>query len=122
MSKVIEKLLKGEGDKQFIVKERVRHECDNCGEPATKKHSFCYVNGRRNPASSMYGQDDCTYCSDAHAFSCDECEKDVKRVTCPDGMEWGATFEIGGRFNHMFLYWNERPATSKDFESPPANT
>lgn len=99
--------LKGEGDLKFVVKERIRRECDNCGEPATKRISYCYINGRRNPASSMYGRDDCTFCSDHEAFSCDACEREVTRVCCPDGMNWGGTF-YGESMSHMLLHWVER--------------
>lgn len=106
--------LKGEGEMKFTLQKRVRRECDNCGEPATKRFSFCYINGRRNPASSMYGRDDCTWCSDAEAYSCNECEKEVKRVCCPDGMDWGGTVTAGSNLDHMFLHWVDRPATSSD--------
>lgn len=109
--------IKGEGDTKVIVKTRCRSECDNCGDPATKRHSFCYVNGRRNPASSMYGRDDCTYCSDADAFSCDNCERDVRRVCCPEGMEWGCTFTLNDRNAHMFLTWREREATPAEVDA-----
>lgn len=50
--------LKGEGDIKVVIKTRQRRECNNCGEAATKRLSFCYLNGRLNPASSMYGRDD----------------------------------------------------------------
>lgn len=100
-------LIKGEGDVKHSTQVRKRRECDNCGEPATKRISYCYVNGRRNPASSMYGRDDCTYCSDAEAFSCDKCEREVERACCPDGMNWGGTFTANAPNAHMFLQWVE---------------
>lgn len=106
--------LKGEGERKYVVQERVRRECDNCGEPATKRHTFCYVNGRRNPASSMYGRDDCTYCSDRDAFACDACDQEVRRVCCPDGMNWGGTFSDGYGNDHMFLRWTEREVTAHE--------
>lgn len=106
--------LTGEGQIKLKIHEYRRRECDNCGEPATKRLTFCYVNGRSNPASSMYGRDDCTYCSDAQAFSCDACERDVRRACCPSGMDWGSTFSAGGRFDHMLLYRVERDASAEE--------
>lgn len=106
--------LKGEGEMIFVVKERCRRACDNCGEPATKCHNYCYVNGRSNPASSMYGRDDCTCCSDHQAFACDECEREVRRVCCPDGMDWGSTFSAPSGFDHMFLHWVEREVSAPE--------
>lgn len=106
--------LPGEGDTKAVIKTRVRRECDNCGEPATKRLSFCYVNGRRNPASSMYGRNDCTYCSDHDAYACNECEREVGRVCRPDGMDWSATFTANRNFSHMFLRWTERDATPSE--------
>lgn len=109
---------KGEGEVKVIIQTRVRRECDNCGNPATKRFSYCYLNGRSNPASSMYKQDDCTWCSDAEAFSCDECKSQVERVCCPDGMSWGGTFSVGGNCEHMFLRWDERNATVAELTRP----
>ena len=97
--------LKGEGETKTVVSTRRRRCCDNCGEAATKRFSYCYVNGRSNPASSMYRRDDCTWCSDAEAYACNDCEKEVKRVCCPDGMDWGGTVTAGGNLDHMFLHW-----------------
>lgn len=107
-------LLAGEGEIKVVIKKRVRRYCDNCGEVATKRVGFCYINGRRNPASSMYGRDDCSYCVDSDAFSCNECVRSVERNYCPDGMNWAVTFSQGGRCDHMFLKWSERPATEAE--------
>lgn len=104
----------GEGDIKVVIKRRVRRDCDNCGEPAMKEINYCYVNGRRNPASSMYGRDDCTYCSDAKAYACEACERQVQRVCCPDGMGWSSTFTCNDRNAHRFLYWSERDATAEE--------
>ena len=108
--------LKGEGDTKVTISTRVRRECDNCGEPATKKISYCYVNGRRDPRSSMYGQDDCTWCSDHGAYACDDCEKEVKRVCCPDEMKWGGTWTLSENNAHMFLEWVDRSATEDEMQ------
>lgn len=109
-----ESLLKGEGDVKVVIKTRYRRDCDNCGEPATKRITYCYVNGRRNPASSMYGRDDCSYCADAEAFACDECERNVERVCCPDGMKWGSIFTASDHSAHMFLKWGEKEVDSQE--------
>lgn len=100
-------LLPGEGETKVTTHIRRRQCCENCGEPATLRFSFCYVNGRRNPASSMYGRDDCTYCSDANAFACSDCEGEVRREACPNGMDWAGTHTLGQFNSHMFLYWAE---------------
>lgn len=105
-------MLAGEGEVQYARKVRTRRDCDNCGEPATKRLTYCLINGRRNPASSMYGRDDCTFCADAEAFACDTCEREVERACCPDGMDWGGTFSAGGRYDHLFLYWVESDRTA----------
>lgn len=107
-------LLKGEGELKLKISIRHRRECDNCGDPATKKITYCLINGRNNPSSSMYRRDDCTFCEDSKAFSCDKCESDVKRACCPDGMSWTATFTANERFSHMFLYWIDREPTKSE--------
>lgn len=109
--------IKGEGDTKVVIKTRCRRECASCGDPATKRHSYCYINGRRNPASSMYGRDDCSYCSDADAFACDDCEQEVRRACCPEGMDWGSTFTLGLGNSHMFLEWRERDATAAETDA-----
>lgn len=103
--------LAGEGEVRVVVRTRVRRECEVCGDPATKRIAFCYFNGRRNPASSMYGRDDCSYCSDAETFACDACASTTKRDACPDGMSWASTFTLRDHNEHMFLAWRERVAT-----------
>lgn len=106
--------LKGEGEIKVVIKRRVRRDCEECGEPATKRLTFCYVNGRRNTASSMYGRDDCTYCFDAEVFACNDCERRVERSMCPDGMNWGSTFTANERTAHLFLRWDEREASADE--------
>lgn len=100
-----EKLLKGEGETEIVIKMRVRHECHICGEPAQFKHSFLLEGARRNPASSAYGKDDCSWCSDTELFVCKEHEKER---TPPDGYSWCSTFTASDRFANMFLYWQEK--------------
>lgn len=95
--------LKGEGDTKLIRKTRVRIECENCGEPAMKRHTFLLDNARRNPASSAYRRDDCTWCSDAEVFTCDTC-----KPATPHGYDMCSTFSVCERFTHMFLRWQEK--------------
>lgn len=102
--------LPGEGDKKIVERTRVREECEQCGEPATKKHTYLLEgDARRNPASSAYGRDDCSWCSDYEAFTCNDCGQ--PRV---DGYRWCSTFKVtpdNTRFAHMFLRWSERELT-----------
>lgn len=98
--------LPGEGDRKIVERTRVRVECEQCGEGAVKKHTYLLPNARRNPASSAYGRDDCSWCSDHETFTCGSCAKPR-----PDGFEWCSTFSLSPentRFAHMFLRWDER--------------
>lgn len=103
MDATMEKL-PGEGTTETVVKTRLRHECDVCGEPAHYKHTFLLEGARRNPASSAYGRDDCSWCEDESRFVCAEHKNDI---TAPDGCSWCGTFSAVERFAHMFLYWRE---------------
>lgn len=98
--------LKGEGETKIVERARVRRECEECGEPATKRHTYLLPDARRNPASSGYGGDDISWCSDHEAFTCDSCPEPR-----PDGYRWCSTFSVSPenmRFSHMFLRWEER--------------
>ena len=94
-------LLKGEGDIRTTVATRMRKTCEECGELAHYKHSFLYEGMRSNRASSAYGRDDCSWCSDVDVFTCKKC-----RPTTPDGCDpRSSRLEIGERSTHMFLEW-----------------
>ena len=102
--------LDGEGETKTVVKTRVRRECDGCGEPATHQHT--YLNdgpsgARRNPASSAFGRDDCTWCSDYDQYLCDDCDRRDYEDDVPEGHRWCSTFKID-RMPHRFLRWDER--------------
>lgn len=100
--------LKGEGDVKFVKKTHVRHNCDGCGEVATKRYTFLLENARRNPQSAAYGRDDCTWLSDYELFGCEECgERSRFHALAPEGLSWCATFDLE-RFPHMGLYWHEK--------------
>lgn len=103
-------LLKGEGDTKTVVKTRRRRECDCCGEPATVKHTYLNERdgpARRNPASSAYGRDDCSWCSDHDLFQCPDCDNREDETNVPHGFRWCSSFNVG-RMPHLFLYWDER--------------
>ena len=87
---------------QEVCKERT---CQVCDEPATKKVTYLLEGTRSNPNSSAYGKDDCSWCQDEHAFSCNTHGRDVER-DLPRGMVWCATFSRE-RFEHMFLFWEK---------------
>lgn len=96
-------VLPGEGDVRTTTERRIRRYCDECGETAHFKHSFLYKGYRSNPASSAYGRDDCSWCSDVDVFTCREC-----RPVIPDGCDSGASrFPANEGFAHMFLEWIE---------------
>jgi len=90
-----------EGTRRVIEQVYTRHECECCGEPATKRHSFLLENARNNPASFGYRKDDISWCADDEAFTCDECKKPTR-----DGMECCATFP-GDSFPHMTHFFRE---------------
>lgn len=97
-------ILPGEGETKTITKTRYRVECEECGDPAHFKHSYLLAGDcRANPASSAYGRDDCTWCSDHEAFTCKTC-----KMPTVDGYSWCSTFPATARFAHMFLHWSER--------------
>ncbi len=96
-------VLPGEGKIKTVTSEQVRIGCDECGEPAYYKHSYLLLNARNNLASSGYGKDDISWCSDKETYTCKECKKPVI-----DGYNWGATYTASKRFAHMFLEWKEK--------------
>ena len=100
MREIVMDKLKGEDATRMQVRTRV--ECDYCGELATRKRTFLLTGMRRNPASSAYGRDDCSRCSDAHEFLCDGC-----RGKTPDGHIKCSVFKVGETLAHMFLRWEE---------------
>jgi len=98
-------ILPGEGEIQVIEKKQIRIICDNCGENAHYHHTYLLPNARNNCASKAYRKDDCSWCSDAEAFTCRECKEiDVR----PKGYEWCSTFPATKAFAHMFLKWKEK--------------
>mgnify|MGYP000942105831 FL=1 len=108
---MVEKL-PGEGDTKTVTSIMERVGCDECGEPAVFKHTYLLKDARRNPASTAYGKDDCSWCSDAVSYTCRE-----HRRPAMDGHDWCATFECVPRFYHMFLRWRETKVVKTSAES-----
>lgn len=107
VSRDIPETLPDEGKERIRREVRRRHQCDRCGGHATRKLRFLVEDGRRNPASSAFGRDDCSYCSDYDAFACEKCEREVECTYAPRGMRWSSTSYATTRNQHMFLYWEE---------------
>ena len=99
MSETVVDKLKGEGATRTQV--RVRVECDYCGELATRKQTYLLLNARSNPASSAFGKDDISRCSDAEEMLCG-----VHNGEPPSGHSVCSIFKVE-RFAHMFLRWEE---------------
>lgn len=99
-----EEKLPGEGKVVFVKKTRKRFACEECGEPATKKHTFLLQGTRSNPASSAYGRNDCTFCEDTRRFVC---EKHNSMWPKLDGYEWCGTYSVGKTYASTFMYWDE---------------
>ncbi len=105
-----EEMLEGEGETKTVIKTRVRQECENCREPATHKHTYLndgLTGARNNPASSAYGRDDCTWCSDYDIYTCDDCKQKDCEAGLPSYYHSCAIFKVE-RMPHLFLYWEER--------------
>ena len=104
--------LKGEGETQTIKKTRLRQKCIFCSAPATWRITFLVPNARHDCASSGYGKDDISWCSDEESFSCNEHKAEVERYyDKPTSWrtpryEWCASFPLKN-FPHMGLYWKE---------------
>ena len=95
-----------EGETRTITQICKRRTCEECGEPATAQLTFLLPNARINPASSAYGGDDISWCSDGKVFVCREHEELRHSIGKRLGMEWCALFPYN-RFPHLFLYWEE---------------
>lgn len=104
--------LKGEGDQETIIRTRVRIDCEKCGdEPANRRHTYLLPNARRDPDSSAFGRDDCSWCSDHEVFTCAACYPEGRHPS-PVGYVWCATFPAIDRFAHMFLRYHETRAVN----------
>jgi hypothetical protein len=92
-------------EQKIIIKTKGERECDECAEPATRRCTFLMPHYRSNPASSGYGKDDCSYCSDAEVFVCDTCKPETPSGMCS---EYSTFYKK--RFPHLFVVWREKEA------------
>ena len=91
-----------EGDKRTQI--ATRRECEYCSKLAVSKFSFLLPNYRTNPASSAYGKDDCSRCSDHIVYTCAEHGEPWPTVE-PYGQASGRyPYE---NFKHLFLLWKD---------------
>lgn len=95
-----------EGEVRTITQVCERRTCEECGEPATAQLTFVLPDARHNSASSGYGRDDISWCSDEKMFVCKEHEGARYSIARRIGMEWCALFPCE-KFEHLFLYWKE---------------
>lgn len=95
------------GDKRITTEVYTRRDCDFCDKPATNKVTFLLENARNNPASSAYGGDDISWCSDGDPrFACDD-HKDMARREPESGYEWCSTYGVGEdeKWLSRVCYW-----------------
>ena len=91
------------GDKETITYKVCWHECQECGMPASFRIAYLVAgNCRGNPASSAYGRDDCSWCSDAEVYACKKHYR-ILEHTPPNGMSLCSTFPLK-IFKHMGFY------------------
>lgn len=93
------------GQTETVTKIARWHECDECGNPASHRITFLLENARRNPASSAYGRDDCSRCSDLDAYACKKHLETTIR-TPPPSYSWCAHIALRSH-KSMGFYWQE---------------
>ncbi|HDY88492.1 MAG TPA: hypothetical protein ENH82_10345 [bacterium] len=92
------------GDTKTETFIRKWHECQFCELPARYRIGFTLPNARSNPASSGYGKDDISWCSDDQMYACEEHKKQIEH--CHDTMIWCSTIQLKG-YKHMGFYWDK---------------
>lgn len=80
---------------------RAWRECVKCERPAKYRISYLLPNARSNPASSGYGGNDISWCSDHEEFACERHKHRMESSV--SGYEWCSTFPLK-RFKHMGFY------------------
>lgn len=95
------------GDTKTEKYVRCWHECQLCKLPARYSIAFILPNARSNPASTAYGRDDISWCSDDELFACKEHLRDVETISeiMNKPMKWCATFTLKS-YKHMGFYWD----------------
>lgn len=101
---------------KLVRKAQVRRPCGYCGEDAVFRQT--YLNdgpsgARRNPQSSAYRMDDCSWCSDFDDYLCEECAEKRLHDNAPAGYGPCSRFAYPG-FPHMFLEWKETEVLSTE--------
>ena len=87
------------GDRETVTYIWEWQECYECGWPAAWRVTFLLPNCRSNPASSGYGRDDVSWCSDAELYACRKHEGKARREH-PNGCGWCSSFPLK-TFKHM---------------------
>ena len=95
------------GETRTITEVAKWHECEVCGYPA--KYRITFLNdgdagARRNPGSSAFGRDDCSWCSDHETYACQKHKKQLERKEPSWSYHWCASFPLK-EFKHMGFYW-----------------
>ncbi len=103
MDKTLE-ILPEQDTAKTITMKYVRHKCDICDKDAHYKHTWLLKGTRSNPQSSAYRRDDCSWCEDAHSFTC---RIHKNKIRPPEGYVECSIFSAVERFAHLFLYWKE---------------
>lgn len=94
------------GDIRTIKQILKWRECEGCGKPAKYRLTFLLKHFRRNPSSTAYGKDDCSWCSDLDVFSCERCKHTLTQA--PSGYEPECCISPLKRFKHIAFYWQEQ--------------
>lgn len=84
-------------------------DCELCDRPASWRITFLDdgSNGcRRNPSSSAYGKDDCSWCSDYELFACKKHRADIERWEPKPNHNRCSSFPLKN-FKHMGFYKKE---------------
>ena len=97
------------GDTRVYVETLEGRECQECGERADYRISFLLEGFRSDPASSAYGKDDCTWCSDLDFYAC-EAHKSQAAGEAPIGFDRGASIWSIKKFPHFGVEWVRREA------------
>ena len=96
------------GDVKITKQIRRWQACEECGYPAKYKIAFLLEGFRHNPASSGYGRDDCSWCSDLEIFACEKHKRTLDRA--PQGYHHGSCIFTLRKLKHMGFYWETVPA------------
>ena len=81
-------------------------DCELCDRPASWRVTFLddgYAGCRRNPSSSAYGKDDCSWCSDYEVYACKTHMREVERLNPLPNHNHCASFPLK-KFKNMGFY------------------